>query len=145
MALTFSRQVHYQVHYQMSQTAQDYVVTNHVQSEEYYQGIFRSDVESWENLVGEMTAHGRNMREVEDDDGRWFQHYELRFDYEIGYRLRPYPMPTLPLNIVRVVINQEGWVVTGFPSGYQLVYSDSESNDDDMDTDSKSYHDMDAE
>ncbi|MCP5057262.1 MAG: hypothetical protein GY937_11125 [bacterium] len=118
----------------MSQTAQDYVVTNHVQSEEYYEGIFRPDVESWENLVGETIAHGRNMRAVEDDDGRWFQHYELRFDYEIGYRLRPYPMPTLPLNIVRVVINQEGWVVKGFPSGYQFVDSDSES-DDDVDVD----------
>ncbi len=145
MALTFSRQVRFQVHYRMSQTAQDQVVTNHVQNEEYYQGIFRSDVESWEILVRETIAHGRKMREVLDDDGRWNEHYELRFDYEIGYRRRPYPLTTVPLNVVRAVINQEGWVVTGFPSGYQLVYSDSESNDDDMDTDSKSYHDMDAE
>ncbi len=61
MALTFSRQVLYQVHYQMSQMAKDHVVTNHVQSEEYYQGIFRPDVESWEFLVGEMIAHGRKM------------------------------------------------------------------------------------
>ncbi len=130
MALSFTRHVLYEVRYQMSQTAKDHVVANHVESEEYYQGIFRPDVENWEFLVAETIAYGRKIREVVDNDGRWSEHYELRFDYEIGYRLRPYPLPTLPLNIVRVVINQEGWVVTGFPSGYQFVDSDSESDDD---------------
>ncbi len=73
-----------------------------------------------------------------DDDGRWSEHYELHFDHEIGYRRRPYPLITLPLNVVRVVINQEGWVVTGFPSRYQFVDSDSES-DDDVDADDVGY------
>ncbi len=61
MALVFTRRVHYQVWYQMSQMAKDHVVANHVLSEEYYQGIFRSDVEAWEFLVLEMVAHGRKM------------------------------------------------------------------------------------
>ncbi len=53
MAMVFTRRVHYQVRYLMSQMAKDHVVANHVLNEEYYQGIFRPDVEAWEFLVSE--------------------------------------------------------------------------------------------
>ncbi len=72
-----------------------------------------------------------------DANGHWSIHYELRFDHEISYCLCPYPLATLPLNIIRVVIDQDGWVVTGFPSGYHFIDSDSESDDMDADYDTE--------
>ncbi len=61
MAMVFTRRVNYQVRYLMSQTAKDHIVANHVLTKEYYQGIFRPDVEAWEYLVLETVAHGRKM------------------------------------------------------------------------------------